>query len=85
MCQQGLDHDASLRLGQFENFIASATERELRDAKTSFQALTKEVSDLVIYSDSVNEAVKELRIDKEAFADQVQTILAALDAVASRL
>ena len=33
LCQQDLDHEASQRLRQFEAFVASTTERELREAR----------------------------------------------------
>ncbi len=79
LCQQGLDHDASLRLEQFEKFVASDTERELHEAKAAFDTLTKAVSDLVVHSDSIAEAVKEVRIDNEAFANQLETALADLE------
>lgn len=79
LCQQGLDHDASQRLEQFEAFIVSATEQELQEAKTLFNESAKAFSQLVVRPDTVVEAVKELRLENEAIADQVETTLAAIE------
>ena len=79
LCQQGLDHDATQRLTRFEAFVISTTERELREAKTSFNTLAKAITDLVVQSDSVRDALRELQMENESLADQVETTIAALE------
>ncbi|MCK7494454.1 MAG: hypothetical protein MZW92_27180 [Comamonadaceae bacterium] len=41
LCQQDLDHAAGHRLRQFEAFVASTTERELRQVRETFARLRK--------------------------------------------
>ena len=41
LCQQDLDHAAAHRLKQFEAFVASTTERELRQIRETFARLRK--------------------------------------------
>ncbi len=79
LCQQGLDHDATHRLTRFEAFVISTTERELREAKTSFNTLAKAITDLVVQSDSARDAIGELRMESESLADLVETTIAALE------
>lgn len=75
LCQQDLDHAASHRLKQFEAFVASTTERELRQIREKFARLRKGFTDLRTTTEAVDEALKEIRIEHEAVAD---TIAAAL-------
>ena len=77
LCQQDLAHAASHRLEQFEAFVASTTERELRQVRDRFSRIRKTFTDLNIASEVVNETLKESRIEHEAVAD---AITAALDA-----
>jgi energy-coupling factor transporter ATP-binding protein EcfA2 len=77
LCQQNLDHAAAHRLKQFEAFVASTTERELRQVRESFAKLRKGFADLKTTSEAVNATVNEIRIEHEAVAD---AITAALDA-----
>ena len=77
LCQQNLDQVASHRLKQFEAFVASTTERELRQVRESSSRLRKSFTDLKIASEAVTETLKETRIEHEALAD---AITAALDA-----
>ena len=77
LCQQDLSHDASEKLKQFEAFVASATERELREARESFARLRKVFSDLPTSTDAIEETIKEIRIEHEAVAD---TVVAAISA-----
>jgi ABC-type multidrug transport system ATPase subunit len=75
LCQQDLDHVASHRLSQFEAFVASTTERELRQIREKFARLRKGFTDLRITTEAVDEALKEIHIEHEAVTD---TIAAAL-------
>ena len=77
LCQQDLDHAAAHRLKQFEAFVASTTERELREVRETFVRLRKGFTDLRTTNEAVNETLNEIRIEHEAVAD---AIMAALDA-----
>jgi len=77
LCQQDLDHAASHRLKQFEAFVASTTERELRETRENFERLRKAFVDLKTSTDSIEETIKEVRIEHEAVADAIGATLAA--------
>jgi len=77
LCQQDLDHAAAHRLKQFEAFVVSTTERELRELRESFARLRKGFTDLKTTNEAVNETLNEIRIEHENVAD---SIMAALDA-----
>lgn len=82
LCQQSLDHGASHRLKQFEAFVTSTTERELRENRENFARLRKTFIDLKVMNDATNETLKEIRIEHEGIAN---AIVAALTANESRL
>lgn len=46
-CQQDLDRDAAQRLRQFEEFVTSTTERELRQLRETFARRRKKLTDEV--------------------------------------
>lgn len=77
LCQQDLDHAASHRLKQFEAFVASTTERELRHARETFAGLRKSFVDLQTTNDTIDETVTEIRIEHEAVADAITAALTA--------
>lgn len=81
LCQQALDYPTSLRLKQFEAFVASPTERELREAREHFLQLRKAFVDLKTSTDSIEETIKEVRIEHEAVAEAIG---AALDTSENR-
>ena len=71
LCQQNIDHQASHRLKQFETFIASTTERELRGKKETFERLRNRFIDLKTTNEAISETIKEVRIEHEAVADSI--------------
>lgn len=77
LCQQDLDHAASHRLQQFEAFLASTTERELREAREKFASLRKNVVELKTTNEAIVETVKEIRIEHEGVADAISAGLVA--------
>jgi len=77
LCQQDLDHAASHRLKQFEAFIASTTERELREIRDKFEGLRKSFSNLTTATEANDETLKEIRIEHEALADTLAAAIAA--------
>ncbi len=77
LCQQDLEHAAVHRLRQFEAFVISTTERELRQIRESFVRLQKTVAELKTMTEAVEETLKEMRIEHEAVADGITAALAA--------
>jgi energy-coupling factor transporter ATP-binding protein EcfA2 len=75
LCQQNLDHEASGRLRQFEAFVVSTTERELRQIREAFARLLKTFTDLKTTTEAINETIKEIRIEHEALADAIVAAL----------
>ena len=63
LCQQDLDHAARHRLQQFEAFVASTTEQELRQARETFAQLRKTFTDLKATTEAIDETFKEIRIE----------------------
>ena len=71
LCQQSLDHAASDRLRQFEAFVVSTTERELRQIREKLARLLKTFTDLKTTTEAIDETLKEIRIEHEAVADAI--------------
>lgn len=80
LCQQDLDHVAIHRLQQFEAFVTSATERELREAREKVERLAKTFNDLKTTSTVVEETSNEIRIEHEVLADGITNFLAVSEA-----
>ena len=76
LCQQYLDDEAALRLRQFEEFITSTTERELRQIREDFARRRNAFTSLITTPDAVNEAIKELRLEHDSKAEIVSTAIA---------
>ncbi len=79
LCQQDLDDDARHRLQQFEAFVASTTERELRRVRETVAQLRRNFMDLKVSTESINETIEDIRIEHEAVADTFVTALAAAE------
>jgi len=77
LCQQDLDHAAAHRLKQFEDFVASTVERELRQIRDAFARQRKTFTDLKTTTEAVDETLKEIRIEHEAVADAIAAALAS--------
>lgn len=77
LCQQDLEHAAVHRLKQFEAFVASTTERELRRIRESFARLRKAFTELRTTTEAVEETLKEICIEHEAIADSIAAALSA--------
>lgn len=76
LCQQGLDYAAGSRLQQFQAFVASTTERELREVRENFSQLRKSFIELQIGAEVIQETINEIRIDHEAMAEAISAALA---------
>lgn len=76
LCQRDVDVATAHRLKQFEAFVASSTERELRQLRETFARLRKNFTDFRTTSDAINETLKEVRIENESMAEVIATALA---------
>lgn len=77
LCQQDIGHAAVHRLNQFEAFVVSTTERELRRFRANFAQLRKAFVELKTTTEGIEETLKEIRIEHEAVADAIAAALAA--------
>lgn len=77
LCQQDLDHAARHRLKQFEEFVASATERELRQTRESFAKSRRALTELATTTETVDELLTEIRVEHEPLADAIAAALVA--------
>lgn len=77
LCQQDLEHAAAHRMQKFEEFVASTTERELRQMRENYAKLRKGFLELRTTTEPVEEALKEIRIDHETVADDLILALTA--------
>ena len=75
LCQQGLDHEAAFRLKQFQAFVTSTTERELRELREKYANSKKVFVEFQIQNETIQETIKEIRIEDEGFAKTVSTAL----------
>ncbi len=76
LCQQDLDHAAAHRLRQFEEFITSTTEKELRQIREDFAPRRNLFNSLKTTPVAVEEAIKELRLEHEAKAEIISAAIA---------
>jgi energy-coupling factor transporter ATP-binding protein EcfA2 len=76
LCQQDLDHAAAHRLRQFEDFIASSTEKELRQIRGDFALRRNAITSLKTTTDTVQEAIKELRLEHDSKAEIISIAIA---------
>ena len=81
LCQQDLDRAARHRLTQFEKFVISTTEKELRQNRESFAKFRRIIDDFDVMPESINETLEEIRIEHEAASE---TIAAAFATAESR-
>ncbi len=76
LCQQDLDHAAAHRLKQFEDFIASTTEKELRQIRDNFASRRNAFTSLKTSTDAAHEAIKELRLEHDSKAEAISAVIA---------
>jgi len=79
LCQQDLVHAASHRLRQFEEFITSTTERELRQIREDFARRRSVFTSLRTTPDVVEDAIKELRLEHDSKAEDISASIARND------
>ena len=76
LCQQDLDHAAAHRLRQFEEFITSTTERELRQIRDEFARRRNAFTSLKTTTDAIEETIKELLLEHASKADIISSVIA---------
>ena len=75
LCQQDLDHISAHRLKQFEAFVVSTTERQLRQIRDEFARRRSAFVSLKTITDASDASIQELRLEHEA---KVEAISAAI-------
>ena len=75
LCQQDIDQATRNRFLQFEAFVTSTTEKELRQARATVAKLRKTFTDLKVTTESIEETLKEVRIEHEAVSDTIKAFL----------
>ena len=76
LCQQDLDHAAAHRLRQFEAFVASKTEQELRQLREEFGRRRNAFGSLKTTTEAVGETLRELRLEHEPTAEAINEAIA---------
>lgn len=77
LCQQGIDHETAQRLQQFEAFVASSAESELRQMREAFSRARRAFVDLKTMTNGIDETLKEISIEHEEVARNVRAALIA--------
>jgi len=75
LCQQELDDTAAHRLKHFEEFVVSTTEKELRQIRDEFARRRNAFANLKTSTESVEEALKELRLEHEVKAEAISAAI----------
>ena len=81
LCQQDLDAATRRRLRQFETFVTSTVEKELRQAKEIFETRRKILADLRVRNVAIDETLQELQIEHREIADAISTALTTAEAI----
>lgn len=71
LCQQQLELAAAHRFEQFQTFVISKTESELRHLREGFARQRKVLLDLRVQTEGVEEARKEIAFDQEQLASEI--------------
>nr|WP_286192977.1 MULTISPECIES: AAA family ATPase [unclassified Synechococcus] len=77
LCQRALDDASVQRFLQFEAFVVSTVERELRQATGTFAGMRSHLLTVDITTEAVAEMLKEIRFENEALADAISAALVA--------
>ena len=77
LCQQHIGQDAAKRFKQFEAFMASTMERELRENKEKLDRQRKAFTDLETTTEEIKGILAEAQIDNMPVADAIRTALDA--------
>jgi ABC-type multidrug transport system ATPase subunit len=75
LCQQDINYAATHRLKQFEAFVTSTTEYELRQMRENYSQLRKVFAELKTTTEAVEETLKEIRMEHDSVANAIATAL----------
>lgn len=75
LCQQQLEHVTARRLTRFEQFVTSNAERSVREAKDYYERLYGEIVRLKVADESIEESIRELRLEDVSLADAVENTM----------
>ena len=76
LCQQDLESDAVNRLKQFQEFVMSTTERELRRLRDEFTKRRDTISVLTTKTDPIAETLAEIQLEHETIANRIDADIA---------
>jgi energy-coupling factor transporter ATP-binding protein EcfA2 len=76
LCQQDLSHAEVHRLRQFQEFVASTTEQELRKLRDDFVRRRSVFTALKTVSEAVTETIEELRLEHQSKAEIIDAAIA---------
>ena len=76
LCQQDIDKPARRRLQQYEKFITSSTERELRRARAELEGYRETMCSFQVRTSAICELLEEIQIEDEFVSDTVAEALA---------
>jgi energy-coupling factor transporter ATP-binding protein EcfA2 len=79
LCQRVLDLETDNRLRQFELFISSVTEVELKQAREKFVRLRKTFTELKVVEQWVEETINEIGLDREDIGGLLTSSLTAAE------
>lgn len=75
LCQQEIEPEAEQRLKQFEEFIQSLIEQEYESARIQFGNAYRAVENLELDSEITLESIKEIRLEDNLLADEIEESL----------
>lgn len=68
LCQQSIGKDAAARLSQFEKFVVSQAEKELRDARDHYLHLRQAIVGLIIQDEKTKQLLAEIQVEDSDLA-----------------
>ena len=75
LCQQGLDQQARTRLEQFQAFVVSTTERELRETRQTLARLQLPFVNLTTTNDAIDQIIDDIGVEQEDLAAALRAAL----------
>ena len=80
LCQQHLNHEAVVRLNNFEQFVQSRVEKELQELRIRFDEMRKGLIDLLVQPEVIVNTIKEIEIESKSIASRITKWLSAAEA-----
>ena len=80
LCQQDLDDAARHRFRQFETLVTSTTEQEVRQARGTFERLSRRFYDLTVTPPAIDDTLNEIQVEYEEVSNAIRTTLVTAEA-----